>query len=495
MDEINGGAPAPYTGDVLQVRLDKLAKLRERGAEPYAENYARTHLTAEICDGFAALENTAVAVAGRVVSKRDLGKNVFAHIQDGAGRIQIYARIDALGEENFALLKTFDVGDIIGVGGTVFRTQKGEISVRAETAVMLAKSLRPLPEKFHGLTNVDLRYRQRYLDLITNEDSRRVFLRRAAIIRAMRGYLEEKGFLEVETPVLQTIAGGAAARPFVTHHNALDMDMFLRIAPELPLKRLVVGGLERIFEIGRNFRNEGISVRHNPEFTMMELYMAYADYRGVMDLTEDMIRRVARLTAGTEDIVYQGTPVSLAAPWRRLPMEEAVRLYAGTDFREIRTDEDARAAARDRGLEVPAAAGRGKVINEFFEAFAEAELIQPTFITGHPVEVSPLARRSAEDPERADRFELFICGREIANGFSELNDPIDQRRRFEAQMAERAQGDEEAHMMDEDFLRALEYGLPPTGGLGVGIDRLVMLLTDAASIRDVIFFPAMRGID
>jgi lysyl-tRNA synthetase class 2 len=326
-----------------------------------------------------------------------------------------------------------------------------------------------------------------------NDDSRQVFFRRTAIIRAMRAYLEEKGFMEVETPTLQTIAGGAAARPFTTHHNALDMDMYLRIAPELPLKRLAVGGLERIFEIGRNFRNEGISIRHNPEFTMMELYMAYADYRDVMDLTEDLIRRIARVVLDTENITYQGTAISLAAPWPRLSMLEAVRRYAGVDFAALPTDEAARAAARARGLETPETAGRGHILNAFFEAFAEAELIQPTFVTGHPVEVSPLAKRNAEQPEYTDRFELFIYGREIANGFSELNDPIDQRRRFEAQMAERARGDEEAHMMDEDFVRALEYGLPPTGGLGIGVDRLVMLLTDAASIRDVIFFPTMRS--
>ncbi|MDR0434681.1 MAG: lysine--tRNA ligase [Gracilibacteraceae bacterium] len=496
MDGINsGGAPAAYTGDVLRVRLDKMTKLREQGIEPYAGGYGRTHLSAEIHAGFAGLENTVVAVAGRLISKRDMGKNIFAHIQDGSGRIQIYARIDALGAENFALCKTFDVGDIIGVSGAVFRTQKGEVSVRAETVTMLAKSLRPLPEKFHGLTNVDLRYRQRYLDLIMNEESRQVFLRRTAVIRTMRDYLEEKGFLEVETPILQPIAGGAAARPFVTRHNALNMDMFLRIAPELPLKRLVVGGLERVFEIGRNFRNEGISIRHNPEFTMMELYMAYADYHDLMDLTEDMIRRIARIVPGTEKITYQGTEVSLAGPWRRLTMTEAVRLYAGVDFTAIKTDEEARAAAQAHGLELPPGAGRGRALNEFFENRAEAELIQPTFITGHPVEISPLARRNDERPEYTDRFELFIYGREIANGFSELNDPVDQRRRFEAQMAERARGDEEAHMMDEDFLQALEYGLPPTGGLGVGVDRLVMLLTDAASIRDVIFFPAMRGLE
>ncbi|MDR1961118.1 MAG: lysine--tRNA ligase [Gracilibacteraceae bacterium] len=495
MDDTSNSAPAEYTGDVLLVRADKMERLRALGVEPYAHRYARTHLSEEITGGFEALENSEVAIAGRIVSKRDQGKTVFAHIQDGAGRIQIYARADVLGEENHALLKTFDVGDIIGARGAVFRTHKGEVSVRVNEVTMLAKSLRPLPEKFHGLTNVDLRYRQRYLDLIMNEDSRRVFLRRTAVIRAMRAYLEEKGFLEVETPTLQAIAGGAAARPFITHHNALDMDMYLRIAPELPLKRLVVGGLERIFEIGRSFRNEGISVRHNPEFTMMELYMAYADYHDVMDITEDMIRHIARVVLGTESLVCQGTEISLARPWPRLTMPEAVRRYAGVDFADIRTDEEARAAARAKGLEIPAGAGRGKILNEFFETFAEPELIQPTFVTGHPVEVSPLAKRNAEHPEYTDRFELFVCGRELANGFSELNDPIDQRRRFETQMAERARGDDEAHMMDEDFVRALEYGLPPTGGLGVGVDRLVMLLTDAASIRDVIFFPAMRSAE
>jgi len=475
-----------------QVRLDKLRQFREFGIEPYADRYHKTHMAQEIKDRFEELEGQQVSVAGRIMSKRDQGKTIFTHIQDFSGRIQIYIRRDQVGEEWFAMISKFDIGDIIGVEGTVFRTMKGEISVRAEKVTLLSKSLRPLPEKFHGLTNVDLRYRKRYLDLIMNEDVKNTFITRSKIIRTMRNFLEDRGFIEVETPTLHTVAGGAAARPFITHHNALDMDLYLRIALELHLKRLIVGGFEKVFEIGRNFRNEGISIKHNPEFTMMELYQAYANYEDIMQLTEEMIVHIVKTVHGTLEITYQGEKIDFTPPWRRLPMLEGIKEYAGVDFTQIKTDEEARAVAKEKGLEIGDDTPRGKIINEFFETFVEPHLIQPTFVVGHPVEVSPLAKRNAQNPEYTDRFEVFVYGRELANAFSELNDPLDQRQRFEAQMAERAKGDEEAHMMDEDFLQALEYGLPPTGGLGVGIDRLVMLLTDSPSIRDVILFPTMR---
>lgn len=478
--------------ELMRVRLEKLKNMRKQGIEPYADRYLRSHHSLEIIENFPELEGQEVSVAGRVMSKRDQGKAAFVHVQDLDGRIQAYVRMDAVGEENFEIIKTCDIGDIIGVKGTVFRTQKGEISVRAKEVTLLSKSLRPLPEKFHGLTNVETRYRQRYLDLIMNTEVRETFVTRSKIIKAMREYLEDHGFLEVETPTLMTIPGGAAAKPFITHHNALDIDLYLRIALELPLKRLIVGGFEKVFEIGRNFRNEGISIKHNPEFTMMELYQAYANYEDIMNLMEDMVVSIVQKVCNSLEITYQGEKINFAKPWRRIQMLDAIKDYSGVDFKVIQTDEDARKIALEKGLETKKDDSKGKIINAFFEEFVEPKLIQPTFIIGHPVEISPLAKRNAINPEYTDRFEVFIYGREMGNAFSELNDPIDQRERFDKQMAEREKGDDEAHMMDEDFVQALEYGLPPTGGLGVGLDRLVMLLTDSASIRDVILFPTMR---
>ncbi len=478
--------------ELMLIRMEKLRDMRKSGVEPYADRYDRSHTSAQIVENFAELEGQEASIAGRIMSKRDQGKVTFVHIQDMDGRLQAYIRIDEVGTETFELITTFDIGDIIGVEGAVFRTRRGEISIRAKKVDLLAKSLRPLPEKFHGLTNVEIRYRQRYLDLIMNTEVRETFMIRSKIIRTMREYLEGKGFLEVETPTLMTIPGGAAAKPFITHHNALDIDLYLRIALELPLKRLIVGGFEKVFEIGRNFRNEGISIKHNPEFTMMELYQAYANYEDIMELMEDMVVYIVQKVHNRLEIDYQGEKINFAKPWNRLQMLEAIKLYAGVDFESILTDEDAGKVAKEKGLVIKKDDNRGKIINAFFEEFVEPKLIQPTFIIGHPVEVSPLAKRNALRPEYTDRFEVFIYGREMGNAFSELNDPIDQRERFEKQVIERENGDEEAHMMDEDFVQALEYGLPPTGGLGVGIDRLVMILTDSASIRDVILFPTMR---
>ncbi|MDR2736310.1 MAG: lysine--tRNA ligase [Gracilibacteraceae bacterium] len=485
----------PAGNDYFGIRLEKLKRLEELGVEAYAERFERTHGADEIVAGFEALEEQDVSVAGRIMSKRDSGKVVFAHIQDASGRLQIYARKDDLAETDFAVLKLADIGDYIGVAGKVFRTRMGEVSVRSLSLVMLAKSLRPLPEKFHGLTDVETRYRQRYLDLMMNPEVRQTFMTRSKVIRLIRLYLEERGFVEVETPTLMGIPSGAAARPFVTHHNALDMDLFLRIALELPLKRLIVGGFEKVFEIGRIFRNEGISIKHNPEFTMMEWYEAYADYIQTMERLEGLLAFVVREVFGSERLVYQGESLDFARPWRRVTMIDAVREYTGLDFEVMTDDGAARDAARAKGLEINSDESRWVVLNLVFEAFVEEKLIQPTFVIGHPVEISPLARRNAERPELTNRFELFIYGREMANAFSELNNPLDQRRRFEEQGLQRAKGDDEAHMMDEDFVQALEYGLPPTGGLGLGIDRLVMLLTDSPSIRDVILFPTMRQGD
>jgi len=483
------------TNDLWRIRLDKLEMLRQADIEPYADRYVRTHKTSDVLERFEELEGQEVSIAGRIMSKRDQGKVIFTHIQDLNGRIQIYIRMDELGQTMFGLITKFDVGDIVGVKGKVFRTKRGEISIHAREVLLLSKAMRPLPEKFHGLTNVETRYRKRYLDLVMNPDVRQVFVTRSKIIRYMREFLEEREFLEVETPTLHTIPGGAAARPFITHHNALDIDLYLRIALELPLKRLIVGGLEKVFEIGRTFRNEGISIKHNPEFTMMELYQAFANYEDIMELTEELIAHIVQKIHGTLEITYQGQSLQFQTPWCRLSMLDGILEYSGVDFREIFTDEQARLIAQEKGIHVEADSSRGKIINEFFETFVEPKLIQPTFIIGHPVEISPLAKRNAKQPEYTDRFEAFIYGRELANAFSELNDPIDQRQRFEAQAAERAKGDDEAHIMDEDFVQALEYGLPPTGGLGIGVDRLVMLLTDSASIRDVILFPTMRPRD
>ena len=483
------------TNDLWRIRIEKLEQFRKAGMEPFADRYVRTHKALEVLERFEELEGQEISVSGRIMSKRDQGKVIFVHVQDISGRIQIYIRMDELGQTLFDLISKFDVGDIIGVEGKVFRTKRGEISIHARNVKLLSKAMRPLPEKFHGLTNVETRYRRRYLDLVMNPDVRQVFVTRSKIIRYMREFLEEREFLEVETPTLHAIPGGAAARPFITHHNALDIDLYLRIALELPLKRLIVGGFEKVFEIGRTFRNEGISIKHNPEFTMMELYQAYANYEDIMELMEEMIAHIVEKVHGTMEITYQGQPLQFKTPWRRLPMLDGILEYSGVDFRTVITDEQARLVAREKGLRVETDASRGKIINGFFEEFVEPNLIQPTFIIGHPVEISPLAKRNVDQPEYTDRFEAFIFGRELANAFSELNDPIDQRQRFEAQAAERAKGDDEAHIMDEDFVQSLEFGLPPTGGLGIGIDRLVMFLTDSASIRDVILFPTMRPRD
>ncbi|BCV20108.1 lysine--tRNA ligase [Moorella sp. Hama-1] len=478
--------------DLMAVRLEKLHQLQEAGIEPYGGRFTATHTTTAIRDHFEELEGQEVALAGRLRAIRGHGKASFADLQDREGRLQLYIRLDNVGPETYKLFQMLDIGDIIGVRGRVFRTHRGEISIEVRQLNLLCKSLRPLPEKWHGLKDVDLRYRQRYLDLIVNPEVKEVFITRARIIRAIRSFLDERGFLEVETPTMHPIAGGAAARPFITHHNALDIDLYLRIALELHLKRLLVGGLERVYELGRIFRNEGISTKHNPEFTMLELYQAYADYQVMMDLLEEMVAFVARQALGTTVVTYQGDRLDLTPPWPRLTMMEAIKKYSGLDFDQLPTAQEARQAASSLGLEIPSDMERGKIINEVFEATVEPNLIQPAFILDYPVAISPLAKRKKDNPELTYRFEAFIAGRELANAFSELNDPIDQRRRFEAQMVERAAGDEEAHMMDEDFLQALEYGMPPAGGMGIGIDRLVMVLTDSPSIRDVILFPTMR---
>ncbi|GAF25923.1 lysyl-tRNA synthetase [Moorella thermoacetica Y72] len=478
--------------DLMAVRLEKLHQLQEAGIEPYGGPFEVTHSTTAIRERFDELEGQEVALAGRLLAIRSHGKASFADLQDREGRLQLYIRLDNVGPGIYELFQKLDIGDIVGVRGKVFRTHRGEISVEVRQLTLLCKSLRPLPEKWHGLKDVDLRYRQRYLDLIVNPEVKQVFITRARIIRAIRSFLDNRGFLEVETPTMHPIAGGAAARPFITHHNALDIDLYLRIALELHLKRLLVGGLEKVYEMGRIFRNEGISTKHNPEFTMLELYQAYADYYVMMDLLEEMVAYVAREALGTTVVTYQGDRLDLTPPWPRLTMLEAIKKYSGVDFDQLPTAEDARRAAISLGLDIEPGMERGKIINEVFEATVEPHLIQPTFILDYPVAISPLAKRKKENPDFTYRFEAFIAGRELANAFSELNDPIDQRRRFEAQMAERAAGDEEAHMMDEDFLQALEYGMPPAGGMGIGIDRLVMVLTDSPSIRDVILFPTMR---
>lgn len=485
--------------ELLQVRRDKMDALREKGVDPFGGKFERTHTAQEILDAYGdwskeELEQKAVIVtiAGRLMSKRKQGKASFAHLQDVTGRIQIYVRLDRVGEEQYEIFSSADIGDWLGITGTVFKTNRGETSVKADSVTFLTKSLRPLPEKFHGLKDVELRYRKRYLDLIMNPEVKETFILRSRIIAAMRRYLDERGFLEVETPTMHTIAGGAAARPFITHHNALDMDLYMRIAIELHLKRLIVGGLEKVYEIGRVYRNEGISTKHNPEFTMMELYQAYADFHDIMDLTENLIAHVAQEVLGTTRITYQGHEVDLTPPWDRKSMVELIKEHVGIDFKQEMSDEEARRLANEHGVEIEPNMTFGHIVNEFFEQKVEDKLIQPTFVYGHPVAISPLAKKNVEDPRFTDRFELFIVGREHANAFSELNDPIDQRQRFEAQLAERAAGNDEAHPMDEDFLEALEYGMPPTGGLGIGIDRLVMLLTDSASIRDVLLFPLMR---
>lgn len=481
--------------ELMRVRREKMAAIAARGIEPFGRKYCASHHADEIVNKFAELEGQIVRLAGRVMAVRGHGKASFAHLMDMSGKIQLYFRQDVLGEELYQTFELVDIGDIVGVEGEVFRTQKGEISVKVFGFDFLAKSLKPLPEKWHGLKDVEMRYRQRYLDLIVNPEVRETFVLRSRIIQAMRRYLDGCGFLEVETPILHPIAGGAAARPFITHHNALDMKLYMRIAPELYLKRLIVGGFEKVYELGRVFRNEGISIKHNPEFTMMELYQAYADHEDIMSLTEQIVANVAQTVLGTTKITYQGQEIDLTPPWNRISMPEAIKKYSGVDFSTVKTVEEARAIADRLGVKYEAKQGIGGILNNVFEEVAEKHLIQPTFITGHPTEISPLAKRNKDNPEITDRFEAFIFAREVANGFSELNDPIDQKERFAAQVAQRESGDDEAHPMDEDYVNALEYGLPPTGGLGIGIDRLVMFLTDNYSIRDVLLFPHMRPRD
>ena len=488
--------PETDLNEQMQVRLDKMHKIEEKGLKPFGYRYEYTHRSGDVKEQFDALSEaeTEVKLAGRVMAIRGHGKTCFMDMQDKDGRIQVYVRKDVLGEDNYALIKMMDIGDTVGVTGTVFRTHMGEVSIKASALEMLSKSLRPLPEKWHGLKDVETRYRQRYVDLIVNPDVRDTFVKRSQIIRSVRNVLDSHGFLEVETPILNTIAGGAAARPFISYHNALDMQVYMRIAPELYLKRLIVGGMDRVYELGRVFRNEGIDNRHNPEFTSVEIYQAFADYRDMMDLTEEVVVKTAEEVLGTTKIVYEGTEIELASPWKRISMIDAVKEYAGKDFTNVTDLEEARAMAKEINVEVEATWGIGKIINACFEEYVEDKLIQPTFITGHPKEISPLAKSNPENPEITDRFEAFIYGREICNGFTELNDPIDQRERFLKQVEERANGDEEANMMDEDFVTALEYGLPPTGGLGIGIDRLVMFLTNSSTIRDVLFFPTMKPL-
>ncbi|MFD2658210.1 lysine--tRNA ligase [Gracilibacillus thailandensis] len=484
----------------MRVRLDKMNSYREQGIDPFGDKFVRTHLAEELKEQYdqfskEELEEKAIetTVAGRIMTKRGKGKAGFSHIQDLSGQIQLYVRKDRIGEEAYEIFKSADLGDIVGVTGTVFKTNVGELSVKANEFTMLTKSLRPLPEKFHGLKDVEQRYRQRYLDLITNMESKNTFVLRSKIIQSMRRYLDERGFLEVETPMMHGIAGGASARPFETHHNALDIPLYMRIAIELHLKRLIIGGMEKVYEIGRVFRNEGVSTRHNPEFTMIELYEAYADYHDIMELVENLVSHIAEEVTGSTTINYGDYEVDLAPKWTRLHMVDAIKEYTGVDFWKEMTDEEAKALAKENGVEVEDTMTFGHVVNEFFEQKVEEKLIQPTFVYGHPVAISPLAKKNKEDERFTDRFELFIVGREHANAFSELNDPIDQRERFEAQVKEKEQGNDEAHEMDEDFLEALEYGMPPTGGLGIGIDRLVMLLTNSPSIRDVLLFPQMRN--
>ncbi|SHK37353.1 lysyl-tRNA synthetase, class II [Anaerobranca californiensis DSM 14826] len=481
--------------ELQKIRREKLEKLYEQGIEPYGDKYEPTHKTSEILEGFENLEGQEVKIAGRVMAKRGHGKAGFLNIKDFNGQIQVYGRKDVLGENNYQLFESLDVGDIIGVQGIVFKTQKGEISVKANNLTILAKSLQPLPEKWHGLKDVELRYRQRYVDLIINEDVMDTFIKRSKILRSIRNYLENLGFYEVETPMMHPVVGGASARPFITHHNTLDMDLYLRIAPELYLKRLIVGGFEKVFEINRNFRNEGISTKHNPEFTMLELYQAYADYKDMMEITENMVAHVAKEVLGTTLIEYQGEKIDLSPPWRRATMTDLVKEYTGIDFLSL-NDEEALKIAEQKGLDIKDGNWTwGKIVNWFFEEYVESKLIQPIFVIGHPKDISPLAKAQKEEPRLTYRFEGFVYARELCNAFSELNDPIDQRERFENQVKEREAGNDEAHMMDEDFITALEYGMPPTGGLGIGIDRLVMLLTNSSSIRDVLLFPTLKRRD
>ena len=489
-------AAEPQLSEILQVRRDKLKTLQDAGNDPFQiTKFDVSHHAEEIRAQFDDLENKEVTLAGRMMAKRVMGKASFAHVQDLSGKMQLYIARDSLGEEPYAGFKKMDIGDIIGVKGSVFKTKTGEISLHVTELTLLSKSLQPLPEKFHGLTNVDQRYRQRYVDLITNPESKDTFIKRSKIISTIRRFLDDQGFMEVETPMLVANAGGAAARPFETHFNALDEDFKLRISLELYLKRLIVGGLERVYEIGRVFRNEGLDTRHNPEFTLMELYQAYTDYHGMMDLTENMFRYVAQEVLGTTTITYNGVEMDLGKPFARITMVDAVKQYSGVDFKEIHTLEEARAAADAHHVEYEDRHKKGDILNLFFETFVEHHLVQPTFVMDHPIEISPLTKKKPDDPEYVERFEFFMNGWEMANAYSELNDPIDQRERFAAQEEQFAAGDEEANHTDEDFLNALEIGMPPTGGIGYGIDRMCMLLTDSAAIRDVLLFPTMKPLE
>ena len=490
--------PEMDLGEQTRVRREKLAELQAAGEDPFQLTRFDWDATSrQIKENFDAMEGKPVKVAGRLMSKRGMGKVSFCDLQDKDGRIQLYARQDEMDEAVYKKFKKFDIGDIVGVDGEVFRTQRGEMSVRAKKITLLSKSLLPLPEKFHGLQDKELRYRQRYVDLMVNPDVKNNFLVRSKFIKHVRDFMDGRGYIEVETPVLNTISGGATARPFITHHNTLDIDMYMRIATELPLKRLIVGGMDRVYEIGRIFRNEGMDPKHNPEFTTIELYQAYADFNDMMDLFEDLLSSAAQKLLGTYQVQWQGEDIDLTPGWPRMPMHEAVKQYCGIDFMTIGSDEEAVAAAKSIGVDLPETADKtwGNALYECFDQKVEEKLIQPTFITMHPVDVSPLAKRSPKDPRLTERFELFICHSEMGNAFSELNDPIDQRQRFQKQVEMRAKGDDEAGMMDEDFLTALEYGMPPTGGLGIGIDRCVMLLTGADTIRDVILFPTMKPLD
>lgn len=487
-----GLAAAEELNDQMQHRRDKLAQYEDKGVYPFGQRFVVREHTQEVKDDFINFDGQPVVMAGRLMTMRSHGKTAFANIRDKAGNIQVYFRKDVMGEEAYEFVKMLDIGDIIGVEGHVFRTHKGEITVKVNTLTLLSKSLRPLPEKWHGLTNTELRYRQRYVDLIVNPEVRDTFVKRSKIVAKIRQYMMAHDFMEVETPMMHAIPGGAAARPFITHHNALDIDIYMRIAPELYLKRLIVGGMERVFEMNRCFRNEGIDNRHNPEFTTIESYQAYGDVEDAIRLTENIVSYCAQEVLGTQEITYQGTEINLTPPWNRITMAEGVKKYTGEDFDAVTSIEEARAIADRLNVEYTDNDGIGKILNLCFEDYVEANLIQPTIVYGHPKEISPLAKANRENPLTTERFEAFIYGRELANGFSELNDPIDQKQRFLDQLKEREHGDDEAHRMDEDFVTALEYGLPPTSGLGIGVDRLVMFLTDSASIRDVLLFPLMK---